>query len=171
MSIAGQPQFVAAISEIITLCAGLAGIYLVGTILFAAVQSHLGAIGGQPNVLADLTDQIIPAVICFAVSVSARSLGDAVSQIISATTPTDAASALALWQALASFVVNTVIYSLGASLAVGFATGAFSAQLAAFVGHPHAMSSAWMRLLMVIATAVLTLVSVTLANAILQTVF
>lgn len=171
MSAAGQAQFVAVISEVITLCTGLAGIYLMGTILFAAVQSHLGAIGGQPNILADLTDRIIPAVICLAVAVSARSLGDAVSQIASATTPTNASNALALWQALASFVVNTVIYSLGASLAVGFATGAFSAQLAALAGQPHAMSSAWTRLLMVVATGVLTLVSVTLANAILQTIF
>jgi hypothetical protein len=171
MSVVGQAQFVATVSEVITICTGLAGIYLVGAILFAAAQSHLGAIGGQPNVLADLTDRIILAVICFAVAISARSLGGAVSQIVSATTPTDAASALALWQALAGFVVNTVIYSLGASLAVGFATGAFSAQLATLAGQPHAMSSAWTRLLMVVATGVLTLVSVTLADAIIQAAF
>lgn len=171
MSIVGQAQFAATLSEVITLCTGLASIYLVGTMLFAAVQSHLGAIGGQPHVLADLTDRVIPSVICLAVAVSARSLGDAVSQIVSTMPPTNATSALALWQALASFVVNTVIYSLGASLAVGFATGAFSAQMAALAGQPHAMSSAWTRLWMVAATGVLTLVSVTLANAILQTVF
>lgn len=171
MSTIGQAEFVAVVSEVITLCTGLAGIYLVGTVVFAAAQSHLGAISGQPGVLADLTDRLVPAVICFAVAVSARSLGEAVSQIISATTPTDTTSALTLWQALASFVVQTVIYSMGASLAVGFATGAFSAQLATLMGQPYAMSSAWTRLLMIVATGVLTLVSVTLANAIIQTVF
>lgn len=171
MSAVGQAQFVAVVSEVISLCTGLAGIYLVGTVLFTAAQSHLGAVAGQPNILADLTDRLVPAVICFAVAVSARSLGDAVSQIVSGATPTDTASALALWQALAGFVVNTVIYSMGASLAVGFATGAFSAQLAALMGQPYAMSSAWTRLLMIVATGVLTLLSVTLANAIIQTAF
>jgi hypothetical protein len=168
MAIVGQAQVVAVVAEIVTLCAGLSGIYLVGTVVFAMAQSHLGAISGQPRVLADMMDQIIPATICFAVALAARGLGDGVSQILSASTPASASDALALWQALARFVVSTVIYSVGASMAAGFATGVLSAQLAVFAGQPQAASTIWTRLLMVVGTGVLTLASVTLANAIIQ---
>lgn len=170
MTVAGQAQIVSVVAEIITLCAGLAGIYFVGTVVLAAAQSHLGAISGRPGVLADMLDQIVPAVICFAIALSAQSLGSEVSRILSTTTPSSASDSLALWQALASFVVNTIIYASGAGLAAGFATGAFSAQLAVFAGQPHVLSTLWTRLLMVVGTGLLTLVSVTIANAIIQAV-
>lgn len=170
MAVAGQAQMMSTVAEIVTLCAGLAGIYFVGTIVFAAAQSHLGAVSGQPRVVADLIDQIIPAVICLAVVLTAQQLGNEVAHVLTTTMPTNASAALALWRALASFVVNTVIYSAGASLAVGFATGAFSAQLAVFAGQPRALSTLWTRLLMVLGTGTLVLVSVTIANALVHAV-
>ncbi len=170
MALVGQAQFVAVVAEITQIGTGLAGIYLTVTLVVSLAQAHLGSISGQPQVLAEMLDRIIPVVICFAVAVTANELGSQVSQIIAAVSATDAASALLLWQALAGFVVNTVIYSVGASLAAGFATGAFSAQLAVFAGKPNAVSTAWMRLGLTVLTAVFTLVSVTLAQAILQAV-
>ncbi len=168
VTLAGQAQFVAVVAEITRLGAGLAGLYLTVTLVVSLAQSHLGSISGQPHVLADMLDRIIPVLICFAVAVTANELGSRVSQIVTTATATDAPGALSLWQALAGFVVNTVIYSVGASLAAGFATGAFSAQLAVFAGKPNALSQAQTRLGLTVLTAVLTLVSVTLAQAILR---
>ena len=166
----GQTQFVGVVAEITQIGAGLAGIYLAVALAVSLAHSHLGSISGQPHVLADALDRIIPVVICFAVAVTANDLGNSISALASATAAADATSTLMLWQALAGFVVNTIILSIGASLSVGFAIGAFSAQLAVFTGQPNAVSTAWTRLGLTVLTAVLTLISMTLANALLQSV-
>ncbi len=163
----GTGEFAAIIGEITSLAAGLAGIYLTGSLVLTIAQSHAAAIAGQARALADLAERLIPIVLCFAVARTAGQLSAEVRNIL-ASAASDPGAALGMWQALAMFVVNTIIFSTGASLAVGFATGAFSAQLAVFVSRPDALSSAWMRLVMVTLTAALTLVSVALAQAIVQ---
>lgn len=170
MNTVGLTRFVAAAAELIRLCSGLVGIYVMGMILWAAVQSHWGALSGRPHSLADLADQISLAAVCGAITLNAQRLSEAVTQLI-ATAPQNESSVLAVWQALANFVVTVVIHSIGASLAVGVATGAFSAQAAALTGQPQVLSSTWARLAGVVATGLITLLSVTLANAILQIVF
>ena len=163
-----MPQFTATIAEVLQLGTGLAGLYLTVALVVTLAQAHLGVVTGQPRALADVLERVIPVVLCFAVAVTAPGLGRDVSELVSGVAPSNAATALALWHALASLVVKTIILSIGASLAVGIATGAFSAQLAVFVGQPNGLSSAWACIGLVVLTAVLTITSVTLADVILQ---
>jgi hypothetical protein len=170
MTSAGQAEFAAIIAEVTGLGAGLAGLYFTVGLVVTIAQSHAAAIAGQTWRLADLKEQLIPIVLCFAVAGTASQLSAQLGSILSGA-PSSPGEALKVWQALASFVVNTIIFSTGASLAVGIATGAFAAQLAVFVGRPDAVSSAWMRLVMVTLTAALTMTSVSLAQGVLQVVF
>lgn len=170
MSSASQAEVAAIIAEITRLAAGLAGLYFTVSLVVTIAQSHAAAIAGQTWRLADLKEQLIPIVLCFAVAGTASQLSDELRNILASAPPSDPGAALGMWQALASFVVNTIIFATGASLAVGFATGAFSAQLAVLAGQPDALSSAWSRLVMVTLTAVLTLMSVVVAQTILQVV-
>lgn len=170
MTSAGQAEFAAIIAEVTGLGAGLAGLYFTVGLVVTIAQSHAAAIAGQTWRLADLKEQLIPIVLCFAVAGTASQLSAQLGSILSGA-PSSPGEALKVWQALASFVVNTIIFSTGASLAVGIATGAFAAQLAVFVGRPDAVSSAWMRLVMVTLTAALTMTSVALAQSVLQVVF
>lgn len=170
MTSPGQAEFAAIIAEVTGLGAGLAGLYFTVGLVVTIAQSHAAAIAGQTWRLADLKEQLIPIVLCFAVAGTASQLSAQLGSILSGA-PSSPGEALKVWQALASFVVNTIIFSTGASLAVGIATGAFAAQLAVFVGRPDAVSSAWMRLVMVTLTAALTMTSVALAQSVLQVVF
>lgn len=170
MTSAGQAEFAAIIAEVTGLGAGLAGLYFTVGLVVTIAQSHAAAIAGQTWRLADLKEQLIPIVLCFAVAGTASQLSAQLGSILSGA-PSSPGETLKLWQALASFIVNTIIFSTGASLAVGIATGAFAAQLAVFVGRPDAVSSAWMRLVMVTLTAALTMTSVALAQSVLQVVF
>jgi hypothetical protein len=170
MTSAGQAEFAAIIAEVTGLGAGLAGLYFTVGLVVTIAQSHAAAIAGQTWRLADLKEQLIPIVLCFAVAGTASQLSAQLGSILSGA-PSSPGEALKLWQALASFIVNTIIFSTGATMAVGIATGAFAAQLAVFVGRPDAVSSAWMRLVLVTLTAALTMTSVALAQSVLQVVF
>lgn len=166
---AGQAEFAAVVTELTGLGAGLAAIYFTVSLVMTIAQSHAAAIAGQTQLLADLKERLIPIVLCVAVAATAHQLGDEVRTLL-ASGAADASAALSLWHALAGLVINTILFSTGATLAVGFATGAFAAQLAAFVGRPDVLSTAWLRLVMVILTAVLTLISLNLAQAVLQSI-
>jgi hypothetical protein len=170
MTSASQAEVAAIIAEITRLAAGLAGLYFTVSLVVTIAESHAAAIAGQTWRLAELKERLIPIVLCFAVAGTASQLSGELRTIVEGAQPSDPAAALGVWQALASFVVNTIIFATGASLAVGFATGAFSAQLAVLAGQPDALASAWSRLVMVPLTAVLTMLSVVLAQAILQVV-
>ena len=114
--------------------------------------------------LADAQMRILPAVICFVVAVSANVLSQQVPVQPAGGGGMDASSVFALWKAIAAFVINIVLFSAGAVVAVGFATGGLTAQVAVFTGQPGALSQGWIRVLLVAAAGVLTLASVQIAN-------
>ena len=116
--------------------------------------------------MADIYEGSIPIVVCLAVVGSALALGQAVSQWV-ALGVQDAAGAIALWRGLAEIVVRAVILSVGASMAVGFATGVLAAQLGVSTGQPGVMHRMASRALLVLATGVLTLLAVRLAGMVI----
>lgn len=160
--------FVGVAAELVRLAAGLAGVYLAVALVVTLAQAHLQAVAGQPAALAGVVEQLAPVIVCFAVAVNAGLLGDQVAAL--AGPVGDAGGALAVWEALAAALIRTLIVSVGASLAVGVATGAFQAQLDALTGRPQALADFGGRLAQVVITAVLTLLSLQLVTFIFQAV-
>ena len=165
MVLARSGAFVAILAEIMQWAGGLAGIYFTVALVLTIAQEHLGAVAGRAGVMAELYERSIPLVVCLGVVASAAALGQGVGAAMSSGVQ-NAAGALALWQSLAQFVVDAVILSAGASLAVGFATGVLSSQIGILIGAPGALASTWTRLLLVIVTGALTLMGVRLASLI-----
>ena len=163
-------DFTAVTAEVTRLAAGLGALYFTVAVVLAAGQAQLAAGAGQPRLLAELQERLLPLVICLAVAAAADRLGADVRGAL-AGGAADAAQTLALGRALAGFVVNTVIGAAGAGLAAGIALGSFSAQLAAVTGAPDAVSEAGRRLLAVTLTAGLTAASLALAQGLVQLVF
>ena len=159
----------AIVGEALQVFGSLAGIYLTGTIVFSLAQANIeAATSGRPSVLADAQERIVPAVICFIVAVCAKTLSEQTPVSPAGSWATTAVTAVGVWKAIAAFVIQIVLYSAGAVMAVGFATGGLAAQVAVLTGQPGALSQGWMRLLLVGATGILTLVSVQMANWIVQ---
>jgi hypothetical protein len=152
------------------LAAGLGAAYFVLAAVLAAGGTHTAAIAGQPALLGELQERLVPLVLCVAVLATASQLGAEVQALL-AGGARDAPESVALWRALAGFVTTTVITATGASVAAGLALGAFASQLAAIGGGFDALSDAWQHALAVTLTAALTIVSVSLANGVLALVF
>lgn len=150
--------------------ASLAGLYFTGVVVLNLAQAHLETIAGIPSALATMLDRLIPAVICFVVAANATSVGNEVAKIMGIASAQDAAGVFLLSKLIVEFIVNVILYSIGASLAVGFATGALAAQLSAFTNQPGALSNAWIRIGLTVLTGMLTLLSVTLSNAMIQAI-
>jgi hypothetical protein len=163
-----MPQFATTVAEVVRLSTVLAGAYLTVGLVLVAAQAHWAVVAGQPVRAALAPEGAFAVVMCFGVAVSAASLASEIAQVASGAPVVDGSSAAAVWQILASLVVRTVILSVGASLAIGIATGAASAQLAVLIGQPRAASALWTRLALTVLTAVLTLASVPLAEALLR---
>jgi len=166
MNLANGADLLAVLAEVMKWGSALSAIYFTVALVLTLAQEHLGAVAGRPGVMAELYERSIPLVICIAVAASAATIGAAVGQSVGASAQ-DISSAVNLWRTLGQFVGEAVILSAGASLAVGFATGVLSGQLSLLVGTPGALSSIWMRLMLVIVTGVLTLLSVRLASLVI----
>lgn len=158
-----MPYFASTLAEVVALGSGLAGLFfsvaLVGTLL----QAHLNTVAGQPRAVADLLERLLPIVVCFAVAQSAPQVGAQVAAL-TASGATGAEAALALWHSVANVLVKMLLGSVGASLAVGVATGALSAQLEVLSGQPQRLSAIGVRVGLVVLTAVLTLLSLQLVD-------
>jgi hypothetical protein len=163
MGLARSGALMAVLAEVMQWAGGLAAIYFTVALVLTLAQAHVGAIAGRASVVAELYERAIPVVVCLAVVASAAALGEAVRQWLAAGVQ-DAAGAVALWRSLAEIVVQTVILSVGASLAVGFASGVLGAQLSLLAGQPRTMAALATRLLLVTLTGALTLLAVRLAG-------
>lgn len=148
--------------------AGLASLYFTVALVLMLAQAHASAVAGQPRRLAEVAERLTPLVVCLAVAVSAPSVGGAIAGAISGGVPSDAASAIVLWRSLARVVIGIVIASVGASLSAGIALGAFSAQITLLLGQPNGVASVGARIGLTTLTAMLTLASVALADAVLR---
>lgn len=156
-------NFATTLSEVVSLGSGLASIFFSIALVATLLQAHLNTIAGQPRALADVLERLLSIVVCFAVAQSAPQVGAQVASL-TATGATGAEAALTLWHNVASVLVKILLASVGASLAVGVATGALSAQLEVLSGQPQRLSSIWVRVGLVVMTAVLTLLSLQLAD-------
>jgi len=163
MELARSGALVAVLAEVMQWAGGLGAIYFTGALLMNMAQAHLGAIAGRAGVMVDLYERSIPIVVCLAVVASASAVGQAVSQWMTAEVQ-DGAGAVTLWRGLAEIVVRAVILSVGASMAVGFATGVLGAQLGLVTGQPRVLQAMTTRVLLVLLTGVLTLLAVRLAG-------
>lgn len=163
MNLARSDALLAVLAEVMQWGGGLGAIYFTGALLMTIVQAHVGAIAGRANVMADLYEGSIPIIVCLGILASAAALGDAVTQSIAGGAQ-DATTAVALWRGLAETVVRVVILSVGASMAVGFATGVLGAQIGAMTGQPGVLHSMATRIGLVLLTGVLTLLAVRLAG-------
>ncbi len=165
MVLARSGALVAILAEVMRWAGGLAAIYFTVALVLAIAQGHLGSVAGRAGVMVELYERSIPLVVCLGVVASAAALGKGVGAAVSPGVH-DAAGAVALWRSLAQFVVDAVILSAGASLAVGFATGVLSGQIGLLIGAPGALASTWARLLLVVVTGALTLLAVQVARVI-----
>lgn len=156
----------AVLAEILAWGGALAGIYFTVALVVAFAQAHLGAVTGRAGVMAEMHERVILIVICFAVAASAAALGQQVAQPVGGGAQ-DAGAAVTLWRSLAEFVVRAVILSVGASLAVGFASGVLGAQLSVLTGRPGTLAVLAGRLVAVVVTGVLTLLAVRLAGLVI----
>ena len=163
MDLARSGALLAVLAEVMQWAGGLAAIYFTVALVMTLAQAHVGAISGRAGVMAELYENTIPIIVCLAVVASAAALGEAVSQWLAAGVQ-DAAGAVVLWRGLAEFVVQAVILSAGASLAVGFASGVLGAQLSLMTGQPGTLAALSTRLLLVTLTGALTLLAVRLAG-------
>lgn len=163
MDLARSGALVAVVAEVMRWAGGLAAIYFTVALLMTLAQAHVGAIAGRAGVMAELYERTIPLIVSLAVVASATALGEALRQSLAAGAQ-DAAGAVALWRSLAEFVVQAVILSAGASLAMGFASGVFAAQLSLLAGQPGTLAALNVRLLLVVLTGALTLLAVRLAG-------
>ena len=164
----GTVTIAAVVAEVVMLCTGLAGLYLTGSLVFSLSQANLEMAGGRVRALADARDRIFPPIVCFVVAACAQSLGSAITALAPTASIADAASALALWRALAEFVVRIVLLSAGAVTAVSFASGGLAAQIAVACGQPGALSQLWTRLLLAAATGGLALLSVEISRWVIE---
>ena len=168
-SLPGGAVTIAAIAaEVVTLCTGLAGLYLTGSLVFSLSQANLEVAGGRARALAEARDRIFPPVVCFVFAACAQSLGGTIAALAPTAAVPDAAGALALWRAIAEFVVRLVLLSAGAVTAVSFATGGLAAQVAVLSGRPDTLSQLWTRLLLAAATGGLTLLSVEISRWLIE---
>ena len=166
MDLARSSALMAVLAEVMQWAGGLAAIYFTVALLMTTAQAHVGAISGRAGVMAELYERAIPVIVCLAVVASAAALGNAISQSMAGGVQ-DAVGAVALWRSLAEFAVEAVILSVGASLAVGFASGVLGAQLGLLSGQPGTMAAVTARLLLVTVTGVLTLLAVRLAGLVI----
>lgn len=166
MDLARSAALVAVLAEVMQWAGGLGAIYFTVALVMTLAQAHVGASAGRTGVLVELYERLIPIVVCLAVVASAVALGDAVGQSMTSGVQ-DAAGAMALWRGLAEIVVQAVLLSVGASLAVGFASGVLGAQLSVLTGQPGTLAALAARLLLVALTGVLTLLAVRLAGMVI----
>ncbi len=166
MTLFAQAQLVAVLAEVVELATGLIGLYLAVATVTTLAQGHFQAITGQPGALAEVLNRFLPVVICAAVAVSARALGEDIAALVSASAATEVAAALALWRALAAFVVRAVILCAAAGLTAALVGGVAATQLAIAFGLPRAVASGWHRIGLILLTGVLTIAGLNVANAI-----
>ncbi len=166
MDLARSSALMAVVAEVMQWAGVLAAIYFTVALVMTLAQAHVGAIAGRASVMADIYESSIPIVVCLAVVGSASALGQAVSQLATIGAQ-DAASAITLWRGLAEIVVRAVILSVGASMAVGFATGVLAAQFGVMTGQPGVLQRMASRTLLVLLTGVLTLLAVRLAGMVI----
>jgi hypothetical protein len=148
------------------------GVYLSIMVVTALAQAHLGAVAGRPQPMAEALEQIIMAVICFAIAINAMALRNyVIGQLGPMSDPAKAGvmdEAVKVWFVLGAWLVRTVISAVGASLAVGVALGAFEAQLGALTGSPDAVAKFVTRLVAVVLTALATGFGMQLVNLIVH---
>ncbi|MCC6191681.1 MAG: hypothetical protein IT318_21850 [Anaerolineales bacterium] len=166
MDLARSTALVAVIAEVMQWAGGLGAIYFTVALVTTLAQAHVGAIAGRTGVLVELYERAIPIIVCLAVVASAAALGDAVGRWMTSGVQ-DATGAVALWRGLAEIVVQAVLMTVGASLAVGFASGVLGAQLSLLGGQPGILSALAARLMLVVLTGVLTLLAVRLAGLVI----
>lgn len=159
-------QLAAIVSEILAVLSGAASVWFTLQVVVTLAEAHGAAVSGAPVALARVTDKLVPALICVIIAVNAHEMGDQFRDILGRATPTDAAGTFTLWSAIALVVIRTIIYCIGASLTVGFSTGALSAQLAVFTGSPNVLSNLKSRLLAITLTGLGTALSLTIVQVI-----
>ncbi len=162
--------FASAVADLIKLLTGAGGLYVTLTVVLNLAQANLEVIGGRYAALSEARDRLLPAVVCFAICASAQTLSGEIVQIIQrAGDPSSAAATVAVWKAMAEFVVRTVLVGTGGAFAAGIALGGFAAQLAALTGEVNVLGQASFRIVLVAVTAGLTLASVEISRLIIQT--
>src|SRR5689334_19994712 len=166
ISLDSGAQLAAIVSEILAVASGAASVWFTLQVVITLAEAHGAAVSGAPVALASITNKVIPALICVIIAVNAHEMGEQFKDILGRATPTDAAGTFTLWSAIALVVIRTIIYCIGASLTVGFSTGALSAQLAVFTGSPNVLSNLKIRLLAVTLTGLGTVLSLTLVQVI-----
>jgi hypothetical protein len=167
--LAREAQVVQAVTEVVRWASIIATGYLAAGFTLHLAQAHWSSLTGEARSLSQAADGLAPLVICFVIAVTATQLANQLKDIVQQGAP-DLPGSRALAEALANFVINTVIFSIGATLAGGVAAGLFSAQLASLIGQPQALGATWARLGLVVVTGLLTVLSVGIAQAIVQAV-
>lgn len=167
---AGQAEVVQVVATVVAICAGIATAYFLGAVALALGTAQAAATSDRPGVLSQAFEQLTPALICLTVALNAQSLAEQVTTLIGGQAITDAGGVVAVWQALAIMLANTVIVSGSAWLAMGLATGALSAQVAMITGHPHALARVEARVTAVLITAVLTAITAQIVDFLIRAV-
>jgi len=160
------------ISQLTGFVTAIIGVFLSIAVVTSLAQAHLGAVTGRPRPMVEAMDQIIMAVICFAIAINAGTLGkfiaDTLSPLSSSTTAGTMDAAVKVWFVLGAWLIRTVISAVGASLAVGLALGAFETQLATLTGSPDAMAQFMTRAVAVVLTAIATGLGMVVVNLIVH---
>ena len=167
---AGQAEVLRTVATVVAICSGITGAYFLCVAALAFGQAQAAAVTGRPGVLSQALEQLTPAVICLAVALNAGALAGQVAALISGQAATDAGGVVAIWQAIATVVANTVVVSSGAWLAMGLATGALAGQVAMITGRPSALATVIERVIAVIAAAVLTAMTAQLVDFVIRAV-
>lgn len=153
------------VAEIVKLGAGIGGLYLTAGLLLALTQGQIAAFSGAPHALAHVVEQVLLIAFCFAVVLTADSLAGGVVGMLSGVS--SGAEAVTMWKGLAQLLVDIVLFSTGAGMALFVAGSGVAAQVAGLLGQPNAQATASMRIFLALACGALTLLGVMIANAII----
>jgi hypothetical protein len=167
---AGQAEVVRTVATIVAICAGITGAYFLCVTALTFGQAQAAAVTGRPGALSQALELLAPAVICLAVGLNAAALAGQLTTLIGGHVAADQGGMVALWQAVATMVANTVVVSSGAWLAMGLATGALAGQVAMITGRPFALATVIERVIAVIAAALLTAMTAQLVDFVIHVV-
>jgi hypothetical protein len=152
---------------LLAVCAGIASAYFIGATAIAFTEAQAAASLGRPAALAEAARTLTPALLCLVISFNARSVAEAINSLVG-NGLSDGNSLIQVWRGVAASIANTVIVCSAAWLAIGVATGLLDGQIALITGRRHGLAPAYERLIAVIATAILAVLSLRLADALIR---
>lgn len=111
------------------------GLYLTVALLLALTQGQIGVFSGAPHALAHVVEQVPLIALCFAVVIPADSLAGGVAGLLSGVS--SGAQAVTLWKGLAQLLVDIILFSTGAGMALFVAGSGVAAQVAELLRQPN----------------------------------